>query len=76
MFQLPHWIEALASFYGCLAVLFGYCAHKPSCRNCLYRHACPSRRHGLSQLLLNPICITLTTPRQVDAGDAPARCVP
>jgi len=41
---LPPWLAALAVFYGGVAVEIVRRALQPTCRNCLYRHACLGRR--------------------------------
>ena len=43
MFHLPHLMYALAAFYAVTGVVIVHRLHKPTCRICLFRQACPNR---------------------------------
>lgn len=57
MFSLPHWMYALAVFYGAIGVVIFRLARRPTCRLCLYRSDCPNRVDGLAHLVHEPKCV-------------------
>jgi len=47
MFSLPHWLYALAAFYGAIGLEMARRAQKPTCRICAHRQYCPIRQRAL-----------------------------
>jgi len=47
MVSLPHWLYALAVFYGALGLEIARRARKPTCRICAHRVYCPIRARSL-----------------------------
>ena len=47
MLSLPHWLYALAAFYGVISLGFARRAHRPTCRICAYRECCPIRQRAM-----------------------------
>ncbi len=47
MLSFPHWLYALAAFYGAIVLGIAVRARKPTCRICAHRGYCPIRQRSL-----------------------------
>ena len=69
MSALPLLLCLLVASYAVLGLIVLRQASKPTCRVCLFRHMCPNRLHGRSQLTELPVCLRSDCPESAPATD-------